>query len=90
MDSAHSGQTVQGERRGIKPMMTGAEVAELLRVSRATIYRLAAPGELPAQKVGNAWRFPRDAIKELAVRTSTSTGGSVPRALESVLADAKE
>ena len=53
----------------MEPMMTGTEVADLLRVSLATVYRLAARGELPAQKVGSVWRFPRDAIKEFAVRS---------------------
>ena len=49
-------------------MLTGAEVAELLRVSRETVYRLAARGTLPAQKVGRAWRFPRRAIEEFALQ----------------------
>ena len=49
-------------------MMTGEEVADLLRVSRETIYRLAARGELPAQKVGRVWRFPRHAIEEFALQ----------------------
>ena len=44
--------------------MTGAEVAELLRVSLDTVYRLAARGELPGWKFGRVWRFSKRAIEE--------------------------
>lgn len=52
----------------MEPMMTGSEVASLLRVSLATVYRLAARGGLPAQKVGRVWRFQRDAIEEFTLK----------------------
>ena len=45
-------------------VLTGHEVAKLLRVSRDTVYRLAARGELPGRKIGRIWRFPKDAIQE--------------------------
>ena len=38
------------------------EVANNLRVSRATIYRLAQAGKIPYGKVGRAWRFRKEAI----------------------------
>lgn len=37
--------------------LTLKEVAELLKLSEKTIYRLAQQGEIPAFKVGGSWRF---------------------------------
>ncbi len=45
-------------------VLTGDEVARLLRVSRDTVYRLAARGQLPGRKVGRIWRFSKDAIHD--------------------------
>lgn len=42
--------------------MTLEEVAQYLKVSRDSIYRLAQKGEIPASKVGNLWRFKKDEI----------------------------
>ena len=44
------------------PYMTTTQVAELLQISRITVYRLSECGLLPAQKVGGQWRFSRHAI----------------------------
>jgi excisionase family DNA binding protein len=38
-------------------VLTIKEVAQYLKVNERTIYRLAASGELPGFRVGNAWRF---------------------------------
>ncbi len=38
-------------------LLTFQEAAELLRVSRATMYRLLDSGQLVGHKVGRAWRF---------------------------------
>jgi len=43
-------------------MMTAKEVADFLRVTPATIYRLVKRGALPAFKVGGDWRFNADSI----------------------------
>jgi len=45
-------------------IMTTQEVAEYLRLSEATIYKLAQSGEIPAVKVGRTWRFKRELIDE--------------------------
>ena len=45
-------------------LLTCKEVAELMRVSRSTVWKLAASGKLPGKKVGRGWRFPRDAIEQ--------------------------
>jgi excisionase family DNA binding protein len=38
-------------------LLTPEDVAELLKVDRETIYRMARRGELPAIKVARHWRF---------------------------------
>ena len=37
--------------------MTVSEVADLLRVSRMTVYRLIKTGELPSLRVGKSYRL---------------------------------
>jgi excisionase family DNA binding protein len=54
-------------RRGLtrEEVMTAAEVAELLQLPVSTVYYLARRGELPACRLGRAWRFLRPRIEEL-------------------------
>lgn len=40
-------------------IMTIKEVAEYLKLTEKTAYRLAAEGKIPGFKVGGAWRFRR-------------------------------
>jgi len=49
-------------------VLTVAEAADLLKLSRYTVRELARSGELPGRKVGRGWRFVRGAIMDL-VRT---------------------
>lgn len=42
--------------------LTVAEVAEKLRVSRMTVYRLVHAGELPAMRVGRSYRVVKSAV----------------------------
>lgn len=46
-----------------RQVLTIQEVAALLGVSRDTVYRLAARGELPGRKTGLIWRFSNEAIQ---------------------------
>ena len=46
--------------------MTLREVAELLKLSEKTVYRLAQRKEIPAFKVGGSWRFMRSDIDNWA------------------------
>jgi excisionase family DNA binding protein len=46
------------------PVMTVDEVAEYLRIPRASVYKLAQRGRIPCQKVGRHWRFRREAIDQ--------------------------
>ena len=43
-------------------MMTTSEVAEYLRISRASVYRLVKNREMPVSKIGRQLRFRRNAI----------------------------
>ena len=43
--------------QGIGQLMTVVEVAEVLRVSAMTIYRLIKSGDLPALRVGKNYRI---------------------------------
>ncbi len=45
--------------------MTVAEVAEVTRVSRMTVYRMVHAGELPAVRVGRSFRVPEAAVQQL-------------------------
>ncbi len=48
--------------------LTVAEVADTMRVSRMTVYRLVHSGDLPAIRFGRSFRVP-----ESAVRTAMET-----------------
>jgi excisionase family DNA binding protein len=43
-------------------LATVNEVAELMRVSRMTVYRLIKQGELPATRVGSRYRVAEDDV----------------------------
>jgi len=47
----------------IPDILTVAEVARYMRISRDTVYRLAAEGDLRGRKIGRIWRFPKSAIE---------------------------
>jgi excisionase family DNA binding protein len=42
--------------------LTVAEVAEIMRVSKMTVYRLVHAGELPAIRFGRSYRVPESAV----------------------------
>lgn len=43
--------------------LTVAEVADVMRVSKMTVYRLVHSGEMPAIRVGRSFRVPQDAVE---------------------------
>lgn len=55
--------------------LTVAEVAEMMRVSNMTVYRLVKSGELPAVRFGRSYRIPETAV-EAAVRLPGIADGS--------------
>ncbi|WP_068545913.1 methylation-associated defense system helix-turn-helix domain-containing protein MAD1 [Thalassotalea crassostreae] len=44
-------------------IQTLQEVAEYLKLTEKTAYRLVAEGKLPGFKVGGAWRFKREDLE---------------------------
>jgi len=46
-----------------KDIMTIREVADFLRLTEKTAYRLASEGKIPGFKVGGSWRFQRAEIE---------------------------
>jgi excisionase family DNA binding protein len=51
--------------RSSMPFLTVAEVADRMRVSKMTVYRLVHSGELPAVRFGRSFRVQRGAVEEL-------------------------
>jgi excisionase family DNA binding protein len=45
--------------------LTVAEVADLLRINKSTVYRMAKQGRLPATRVGRQWRFRKSVLDRL-------------------------
>ncbi len=61
------------ERCALEEYLTVPEVAELLKLSAKSVYRLAQKGDLPGFKAGGTWRFRRrdiDAWAEEQVRAA--------------------
>jgi excisionase family DNA binding protein len=57
---------------GTSGIMTIGEVADYLKVTERTIYRLAAAKKIPAFKVGGSWRFSKADIDGWISRQSTA------------------
>ena len=44
--------------------LTVAEVAQVMRVSKMTVYRLVHSGEMPAVRFGRSYRVPEKAVDQ--------------------------
>lgn len=44
--------------------MTVKDVAEMLRINKSTVYRMAKGGRIPATRVGRQWRFRLSALED--------------------------
>lgn len=83
---------------GEHEVLTAEEAAAYLCIARATLYRLAAKGEIPAVKVGRVWRFSRQLLDGwVEARTqanlegrSQNDRGQGPALSEPVLSEAEE
>ena len=53
-----------GDLRDVR-FLTVAEVADMMRVSRMTVYRLVHSGELPAIRFGRSYRVPEWAVTQV-------------------------
>ncbi len=47
-------------------IMTVDEVADYLKLSKITVYKLTQKGEIPGFRIGSSWRYNRDTIDEIA------------------------
>lgn len=54
--------------------LTVAEVADMMRVSTMTIYRMVKAGELPAVRFGRSYRIPESAVADLLGMGDTAVG----------------
>lgn len=64
-------------------ILTIKDVADYLKLTERTLYRLAQEGQVPGFKVGNSWRFKRADIerwiedqKERVLKAERATSGS--------------
>ena len=47
--------------------LTVGEIAEMMRVSTMTVYRLVHSGELPAVRFGRSFRIPESAVTSIVL-----------------------
>ena len=55
-------------------VMTIDDLAEYLKLSTSTLYKLCAEGKVPGQKVGRHWRFHKDVIDHWLGKRPSATG----------------
>jgi excisionase family DNA binding protein len=46
-------------------ILTADEVAEYLKLSKITVYKLAKDGSIPGFRVGGSWRFSKSNIEKM-------------------------
>jgi len=61
----------------LHPAWTVRQLAEYLSVNQRTVYRMAERGDLPAFKVGDAWRFRRHDIDAWIERQQQERSGAI-------------
>ena len=59
--------------------MTIAELADYLKLSKSTLYKLAQEGKVPGQKVGKHWRFHKSAVDRWLGSPAGDPNDKVPR-----------
>lgn len=59
----------------VKMVFTAPEVAQMLNVSRPTIYKLLKNGELPSLRLGGRRYVPVEALNNLLQSASKTDGG---------------
>ncbi|MFB9905189.1 helix-turn-helix domain-containing protein [Allokutzneria oryzae] len=57
-----TGKEKKHDRLAQVQFLTVAEVADIMRVSKMTVYRLVHSGELPAVRVGRSFRVPENEV----------------------------
>lgn len=54
-------------------VLTIAELAAYVKVSKSTLYKLVREGKVPCQKVGRHWRFRKEAIDRWLEQKETTS-----------------
>lgn len=62
-------------KKKAEEIFTIRQVADFLKVTDRTIYRLAAAKKIPAFKVGGAWRFRKTDIDDWIALQAINPGG---------------
>ena len=57
-----------------EPLLTITEVANVLRVSKMTIYRLVHDGQLPSMRIGKSLRVPVSALDSYLSQAADTVG----------------
>ena len=60
-------------------ILTIDTLAEYLKISKSTLYKLVQNGRLPGQKVGKRWRFHKGAIDDWLRQHPERTGSKPGR-----------
>ncbi len=63
-DAASNNTSMRNEEPEIADIMTVQEVADYLRLSKDSVYKLVKTGELPAAMILNKLRFNRASVEE--------------------------
>jgi excisionase family DNA binding protein len=54
-------------------LLSAPDTAQILRVSRATVYRLIGTGELPTHRIGGSLRVDRDELRDYIATATAAT-----------------
>lgn len=65
--------TTQDRPLGEVKLLTVAEVASIMRLSKMTVYRMVNSGTLPALKVGRSIRVPEHVVNDYLRRSFVDT-----------------
>jgi excisionase family DNA binding protein len=71
--AAAEGDVVSNDLSDVR-FLTVAEVADMMRVSKMTVYRMVHSGELPAIRFGRSFRVPESAVAAV-LRTGVADVG---------------
>ncbi len=74
-----AGSGNHGKAWPVQTLLTIEGVADFLRLSKVTVYRMVQTGKIPASKVGTQWRSRRDEVESWLERNKNvkpDKGGS--------------
>jgi excisionase family DNA binding protein len=68
---------LKGRKAIMAKLLTVEEVAQYLRVTEKTIYRLLRQGKIPSTKVGRQWRFNKAVVDKWLERNSVGVKANI-------------